>query len=550
LSRREFIAGVIGAGALAELGPLGSMAFASSPQPMPGLPSVDQLWAWQQQHVAFGTKFTGSAGHQAYIDWLAQQFGQIPGFRLTSDRKTFNRWLATGYSLSVKVPATVGQSGAVPVSYFYPYSGATPPRGVTAKLVDLGTYAPAVVGTSGTGAASAFWEPARGAIALVRSSPSTYPLAVAQTAIGGYEPGKTSNQAAMDYEASIAVVTHPALQGIFTPISLLDARNAGVRGVICAWTGMPDEEIVHQYNPFITPYPSASGLATPGDPGCPALWVGDRVGSKLAKLARSGKARATLTLTADITAGASTETIYGTLSGSGGTGENIIINTHTDGCNAHEENGALGILGLAQHLAAMPRNRNLVFVMVTGHFQLPQFTKTVPNGRPEAGNDAISVWILDHPEIIRRSVLGVTVEHLGCNAWWPNASGAYGPTGKHEWGTAYTMQRSGSTAANAEEAAYLKAVAQTNKEGFANYPVVAVQPGVAPVYLGEGAPLYAAGLGTVSLIPGPSYLLQAGDSAHPELIGLEKLDKNLMYAQVRTFARMIRALDGTATSSL
>jgi hypothetical protein len=39
-------------------------------------------------------------------------------------------------------------------------------------------------------------------------------------------------------------------------------------------------------------------------------------------------------LTADITAGAATETVWGWLEGSGNTGQNIIINTHTDGPNA------------------------------------------------------------------------------------------------------------------------------------------------------------------------------------------------------------------------
>ena len=65
----------------------------------------------------------------------------------------------------------------------------------------------------------------------------------------------------------------------------------------------------------------------------------------------------------------------------------------------------------------------------------------------------------------------------------------------------------------------------------------------APLFLGEGAPLYAGGLGTVSLCPVPSYLLQAGSQARPELLNLDKLDKHLIYGQIQSFARTISTLD-------
>jgi hypothetical protein len=503
--------------------------------------------------VRFGTKYTGSSGHSNYVDWLTNQFEAVPGLKLNTDRLTFNRWLARDYSLSVSMPTTVGPSGRVPVTYYYPYSGQTPPSGVTGKLVDLGTYAPATPGSSGTGYTPEFWAPAKGGIALVRSAPSTFSLDSGQTAIGGYEPGKTSAQAAADYERYGAALTHPAWQGIFAPIPLLDAKNAGVLAVVCIWTGMPDEEVVNQYNPFITPYPSSTGLATPTDPGCPALWVGDATGAKLQNAAQSGEVTATLTLTADITVGAATETIWGSLKGSKAANENLIINTHTDGPNATEENGGLGLLALAKHFATVPsRNRDLYFVLATGHFQLPQFTRTIPNGRPEVGNDAISVWMLDHPEIYQNAVAGVTVEHLGCSMWQTNPNtGQYEATGMYEWATTYTAKRQGSTyPSNAEQSAYLTAVSSVNASGWPDFPVATVLPGAIPLYLGEGAPLYAAGMGTVSLIPAPTYLLQAGDSRHPELLDLDKLDKNLMYGQILAFSKTVEMLDRTSTSAL
>ena len=67
--------------------------------------------------------------------------------------------------------------------------------------------------------------------------------------------------------------------------------------------------------------------------------------------------------------------------------------------------------------------------------------------------------------------------------------------------------------------------------------------------MGEGAPLYAAGLGTVSLIPLPPYLLQAGTARHAKLLDLEQLDRDLAYAQILTFARTLQTLDRAPTAA-
>jgi len=555
MSRRRFLAGTAGAGALAVAasGITAPAALASSGGGRAGLPSPQEVWGWQEQLVRFGTRYTGSPGHAAYVDWLSSQLAAVPGFTVRTDRLTFSRWLARDYALRVRVPAAIGASGPVPLTYYYPYSGQTPPQGVTAKLVDLGIYPPAVSGVPGSGYTTAFWARASGAIALVRAAPPVFDLDTGQTATGGYEPGKSSLQAAADYTAYAAALPHPAWQGIFDPVPLLDARNAGVRGVVIAWTGLPDEEIINQYNPFITSYPAASGLPSPGDPGCPAVWVGDATGAELSRLAASGQASATLVLTADITAGAATETVWGWLKGSGHTGENIIINTHTDGPNATEENGGLGLVAFARYLASRPsRNRDMYFALVTGHFQLPQFTRTIPHPKKlEVGNDATSVWMLDHPGIYQATTLGVTVEHLGATRWG-NVGGQYVATGGSDWGATYTMQRNQLNAADAEQDIYLSAVAAVNASGWPDYPVATIRPGTLPLplYLGEGAPLYAAGLGTVSLCPMPTYLLQADDAQHPDLLDLDKLDQHLMYAQILTFARTIQALDATPPARL
>jgi hypothetical protein len=514
----------------------------ASQMSLPGMPSVATIWGWHEQLAQMGTRYTGSQGHDDFINWLKQQFNAVPGFQVNSDSIPFNRWLANKWSLSIDQDPAVGPSGPVDTSYYYPYSGYTGPGGITARLVDLRLYDPLWY------MPAQFWARASGAIALVKVPPSIGSLG--QYPTGGLEQDQTSQDSldpAFHYFEDSEFVTNPVFQGMFAPVPLLDARKAGVLGVICVWTGMSDDQVANQYNPIITGYPNALKVPIPGDTGCPALWVGEGIGEQLATWAAIGAPNVTLTLEASITANATTETIWGVLPGSGSDHErSLIVNTHTDGPNVPEENGALGLLALAQYLSGQQRNRDLYFVMVTGHFQLLQFIQGIPNSRFVVGNDATSRWMNQHPAIYQNAVAGLTMEHLGCKRWADDDYGNYVFTGEYEWGATYTTRRQGSLSPiNLEQQAYLKALWTTNNSGDIAYPAVTMLP--VPLFFGEGAPLYAGGLGTVSLCPLPSYLLQAGSRTHPKKLNLDKLDKDLIYGQILSFARTISALDTAPT---
>jgi hypothetical protein len=187
--------------------------------------------------------------------------------------------------------------------------------------------------------------------------------------------------------------------------------------------------------------------------------------------------------------------------------------------------------------------------MVTGYFQILQFMRRIPNPRFVLGNGATSRWMVDHPAIYQNALAGLTLEHLGCTMWTDDANGRYSSTGEYEWGTTYTTQKQKQGLINfnnLELEAYLKAVRATNQSGNPAFPVATVLP--SPLFFGEGAPLYAGGLGTVSLCSLPSYLLQAGSRTEPQLLNLDKLDKRLIYGQIQSFCRTISALDVAAAT--
>jgi len=378
----------------------------------------------------------------------------------------------------------------------------------------------------------------------VRVPPSQFSLDIGQLPTDAFEPKEASLETVIKYELQSSVVTNPVFQGMLAPVPLLEAKTAGVRGVICVWTGMSDDLVANQYNPITTGYPNKSGLPDKNDPGCPALWVGEGTGRQLADAVKAGQPTVTLTLDATITNGAVTETIWGKLPGAGPDADQaLILNTHTDGPSVPEENGALGLLALARYFAPRQRRRDLYFVMVTGHFALPQFMQPIKDARFVAGNDATSWWMANYPDIYRSALAGLTMEHLGCKTWADDDKGKYGATGKLEWSTTYTTQREGSLSlGNLEQHAYMAAVAATNSSGATAHPVITMLP--APLFFGEGAPLYAGGLGTVSLCPVPSYLLQAGARLDPnKQLNMDKLDPALIYGQIQSFARTICTLD-------
>uniref|UniRef100_UPI000561EB48 hypothetical protein n=1 Tax=Microbacterium sp. B19 TaxID=96765 RepID=UPI000561EB48 len=104
-------------------------------------------------------------------------------------------------------------------------------------------------------------------------------------------------------------------------------------------------------------------------------------------------------------------TVWAVSSGSGiHADESVLVVTHSDGGNAVEENGFIGLLELARDAAETPHDRTIVFVLVAGHLRIPAVT---------AHGQATTAWLHAHPEWWspaadgRTAVAGLVIEHLG-----------------------------------------------------------------------------------------------------------------------------------------
>jgi hypothetical protein len=455
------------------------------------LPDREEFSRWNEELAHVGSRLTGTTQHQGYIDSLTERLEAL-GLDVHRDDIRFRRWEPRHWELRMSDPA----ERRLPVASPFPYSGETPPEGVTGELVHCGK-------APGSFAAAA------GRIAIVEVPVPPVPTMVLRRR-SGHLP---------------LTIANPVLASFLRAPDLTAARDAGVRAVVCVWRGISAENAAGQVLPFTAPYQ-----------GCPGLWVSGLTGDELIDAARHGRT-ATVVLNAEVTDDAVTHTIWTEVAGGdpSAADESVVVNTHTDGPNLIEENGGLALLALARHALLDGERRwrrGHVFAFVSGHFRIPDVA-TDPHGQ------ATSTWLDAHREFWdgsaghRRAVAGVTIEHLGASEWDDRRGRAsYQPTGAPAHELVYT--------GNAEMERIYQAAARLQRP---RRPVT-LRPAMG-VYFGEGAGLYRAGVPTVSLVPGPAYLAaEAADG------GRQWFDPTLAHAQLLTFARVLDEIDQTPTWQL
>jgi hypothetical protein len=446
------------------------------------LPTRDQVWDWQLWMNKLGPRYTGNPAHTQFVEFLASNLKSF-GLEVTRDNYTFTRWDAHKWDIGV-APLS-GAPLKIPVTSYYPYSGETPAGGVIGELV-----------YGGSSESPKFDGDFAGKVLIVDCPlhPQAY----------GYEPwGFYTKDTKLQ-----APVIHATFQG--GPPALSDFKKTGALGVILGWTDVSDANAAYQYIPFSRPLQEM-----------PGLWVGRESTARLLSLAGTG-AKVTFTLEATLTPDSPTDTLLATLPGTS-SDEVIIVNTHTDGPNATEENGGVAILALAQYFATVPkseRRRTIVFVLATGHFA----ARYVPS---------IRGVIAKHPDLIQKAVGALTVEHLGCLEWADDPLLHYTATGKNEMTYAIT-----------EHAAAAR-VMLDSLDGSGDKRVSVVKPKGTGRFYGEGSALSAAGVPTIGYIPLPNYLLSGPPNGH-----IDKLSADLMHSQIEVFAKVIHTMDGMTAAQL
>jgi hypothetical protein len=433
---------------------------------------------------AFGNRATGTKGHQQFIAWLKSQLLQM-GLEVHSDVYAFDRWEETRSAFYIN-------QEEIPISSAYPYSGETDAKGVTEELIYV---------------KRSQYKKARGKIAVVKINATNHlPLGLIMNKRSAF-PDNT--QIAVDDGELVltSVLKNPHLK---------KAKECGVKAVVLVWSGVSDAKVENQYLPFTDEYI-----------GIPAIWVNETEGKKVIDAAKKGE-WGTVILEAGKQKNATTESFYVTMEGKSKE-ETILINTHTDGINVVEENGAIGMLSMIRYLQEYQPQRTMVFAFVTGHFRLPVFKGT---------SQATSTWLMQHPALWdgkngnRRAVAGITVEHLGSMEWKQNKDGKYEATGNIQTEYTYVGNKQMETLWNRA------------MEGRTLTRTVLLR-GHNKFEFGESQPLFEVGVPVVGLIQMPDYLMTKSKDGE-----MDKFNVELMREQIKSLLAAIVLVDGTSSEEL
>ncbi|MEV8100622.1 hypothetical protein [Kitasatospora sp. NPDC085879] len=463
LSRREFLGIGATASAAALLGNVGSAWGAvASPSagtavggPLAGC-STSGLYNDLQTMVSFGPRLTGNPAHTAYINWLADGLTSV-GLNVQRTTQAFTRWQPGTTGLRINSGPS---SGPVNVAAPYPYCGITPSGGVTGPLVYV---------NQGTAQDLANVN-LQGAIAVFDIGPLT------EVPLGGFDPLKVSAydpDGTLNANEPISLAYYPT-----TPFPLLDAvQQAGAVGAIVMIDSAPGY-VANQWTPYDIPMQ-----------GIPAVLL-DRVASGVVRpQAQAGGVSSTLTMAAQLIP-STTDMLVSVIPGA--SDEIVVLNTHTDGQNAIEENGSVVLRGIARALAAIPRNklpRTYVIVFSTAHF--------LTDG---GGLKSTQLFIDSYPDLMAKTVASFCIEHIGARQWVQSGND-YVSTGLTEphFHVTSPIASLQTLCANASTAA-----------DFRRTEVLNPLPGGGPNgnLVGEGDWMYQAGIPTIQTISGPHRLLQ------------------------------------------
>jgi hypothetical protein len=335
---------------------------------------------------------TGSGTQNTYIKWILAQLKKVPGLAISEQHFTINRWSHGSMELKLKVgEQTIGIPIAAPV----PYAEATPTGGASAPLVRI----PDEEKITAANAAGRI---------VVRPAPAGnvpyYDFFLPVVSWYVYDPQNTIDPTQsffgdfINYNARVA--------------DLREAAAAGAKGILFV-KELPRAQLTDHYEPY---------EGTPWH--VPAVYLGADEGKQISDAMSSGQpVSARLVLHASYRQ-VETPTVRATVPGE--SPQRIVVDSHTDGTNAVEDNGPVAMVAMARYLARLPRTcrpRTVEFVFPTAHF----YQRLVDPYHRHGGAGVVATQLdSEYDQGLVSSVL--VLEHLGAIDYeqMPRADGGPG----------------------------------------------------------------------------------------------------------------------------
>jgi hypothetical protein len=226
-----------------------------------------------------------------------------------------------------------------------------------------------------------------------------------------------------------------------------------------------------------------------------------------------------------------TKSVYATIGGQ--SQQRIVIDSHTDGSNAVEDNGPVAMLAMARYFASLPltcRPRTIELAFATAHFYQRVADPNVRNGGAEQLAQQLD---RDYDKGTVSAV--ISLEHLGAREYQevPRTGGGAGarlaPTGRRE------IQEIFITPSPALVAAVLKQVAKYDLDRTLLLQGADAPAATTPQHCdfgGEGTPYNKHLLPTVGEIAAPQTL-------YDPAFGMEGIDFKVMHDELLAFTGLV-----------
>jgi hypothetical protein len=305
--------------------------------PANALPDAGELRNMNAFLGRLGARPTGSAEQNAYIDWIRRQVQAIPGVQLSEQQFTINRWTAGTTKLSMTVN---GKATTLSIADAIPYTQPTGTDGVSGPAV----YIPDDQAITSDNAAGRI---------VVRPAPAgSVPMADFLLPVVSWESYDPDN-------------TFDPTQNFFGDFINYNARVADLRAAAAAGAkallfvkDLPRKQIAGHVEPY-----EGSPWQVPG------VFLGADEGKQISDAIAGGE-QPTIRLVEQATYDrVQTPSLEAVLPGQHA--QRLVVDSHTDGTNAVEDNGPIAMVAMLRYYASQPiacRPRTLQFAFSTAHF--------------------------------------------------------------------------------------------------------------------------------------------------------------------------------------
>jgi hypothetical protein len=432
--------------------------------------SLREVRAWHVVKDSMGgPTFAGSPSWKNFLELTEKELHARGVVDIVRNSWKYERWFTTEWPDDTNWSLHI-DGKKVRVASYGAYSGVTPDAGVSGALA---VYKPGMQAGS-----------LRGKIVIVPSAPAIAPVAGS----GGQVTAPTDNLLQGDYEYLADANTFPdpraprSVGGRASPFGRMAVapiakilQDAGAVGMLFV-IDLSYEALSGTYN-----------FGVPRRYNLPTLFLDRDAGADAVKSCKDGKS-AKLRLVAQ-TETAETYQLFGYLPGrdyAKPEDEQVLLITHTDGPSISQENGALGILAMVHYLSHIPqsdRPRTVMIFLDTRHY--------MPGAEIAfAAQDYAS----KHPDIYKRVIAAMGIEHLGQIEYVDEAGTPFHPSGQVELSTIWIS--------NNQQLVDM-AIRSVKDNGFKRVQVQC--PGRPGVHHGTQGPWY--GLGSIARrlhVPGAS----------------------------------------------